>query len=172
MSLTTPNFVQVVGTLADNAQIPRDIEEALILALQYERILRSVRHNDPYIGLIDIFKTPRAFRTCRPRSVENLVDLSSKYLFPLSYEDRPFGRSSTVADIATFKRQFNLFTHGALKNFKSWDHVVVAGGSVLAALAQTAARTDKELLQLYHSESYSAADIDFFLWGMSAEEVS
>lgn len=172
MSLSIPNFIQVVSTLPNDARIPADIEEALALALQYERILRSVRHQDPYVGLIDVFRTPRGFLTCRTRKVENLVDLSAKYLFPLSYEDRPSGVSSIVADMATFKRNFDLFTHGILKRFTSWDRVVVAGGSVLAALLRTTARTYTELLQLYHGESYSAADVDLFLWGMSPEEVS
>lgn len=172
MSLTVPNFIHVVSTLPADACIPADIEEALSLALQYERILRTVRHQDPYVGLIDVFRTPRAFFTCRSRKVENLVDLSAKYLFPLSYEDRPSGFSSIVHDVAAFKRNFDLFTHGVLKQFKNWDHVVVAGGSVLAALVQTTAHTDTELLQLYHHESYSAADVDLFLWGMSPGEVS
>ena len=172
MSLSIPNFIQVVSTLPNDARIPDDIEEALRLSLQYERILRSVRHEDPYVGLINVFQTPREFLTSRPRKVEDLTDLSAKYLFPLSYEDCPSGVSSVVADIATFKKKFDLFTHGVLKRFTNWDHVVVAGGSVLAALVRTTTCTDTELLQLYHSESYSAADVDLFLWGMSPEEVS
>jgi hypothetical protein len=168
------SFIEAVSMLPDNPPIPAAIEEALVPALRFEAALRQHFVNsmlsDPYIGLLDVFDTPSRFRTSRPRTFDNATDHNASYLFP---QDQHIGGSpSCVADMASFVKRWTLFSHGVLEQFSDWDNVVVAGGSVLAALAQNTAETDNELRKLYFNDPYSMADVDIFLWGLSPIEVS
>ncbi|KAF8194925.1 hypothetical protein BJ912DRAFT_923825 [Pholiota molesta] len=166
------NFIEAVNMLPDNPPVPTAIEEALVPALRFETALRQhFAHStlsDPYIGLIDVFDTPSRFRTSRHRKFDDATDQNAIYLFP--QDQRIGGSPSCVADMASFVKRWSIFTHGVLEKFLDWDNVVVAGGSVLAALVQTTAQTDNELRKLYFSGPYSMADVDIFLWGLSPIE--
>jgi hypothetical protein len=171
------DFIHAVTILPESPLPSQDaLEEALEPALRYENRLRTHFVNntltDSYIGLINVFDTASRFRQSRPRALDDAEDLNTHHLFPLSHQSRRVdGSPSCVNDMAAFKKNWNLFTYGVLENFMTWDHVIVAGGSVVAALVHTDTHTDKELLEVYHSDAYASADVDMFLWGLSPSEV-
>lgn len=174
MSATTQDFIHAFTAMSIRPS-PEIVMEATAPALHLENLLRQQlvpqSHLDPYFGLIDVFDTSTQFRKFRP-VVHREWDQRAHRLFSSpSQGARAAGNSSCVADYPTFLKNWELFTYGVLKGFSSWDNVVVAGGSVLACLAQTSAQTDRELHALYQSDAFSSADIDLFLWGLSPTEV-
>ncbi|KAJ3508455.1 hypothetical protein NLJ89_g5742 [Agrocybe chaxingu] len=156
-SPTVLNFIQTIDALPVGPQSATDFENALRLALEFEKLLclhfAWEKVPDIHTGLIDV--------------------LHNKYLIPLSLSDRrPNGSPSTVASIEEFKENWNLFTHGVLQSLTNWDNMIVTGGSVLAALVPIKAATDREKLKIYHSVNamYNSSDINIFLWGLKPGE--
>ncbi len=177
MSATaTEDFIHAFSVMQFQPS-PETVTAATTPAMHFETLLRRnmvpQSQLDPYLGLIDVFDTSSNFRKCRPRTVPFEWDIQAHRLFAHSQYDRPVaGSPSCVDGYTSFQRNWNIFTHGVLKNFNEWDNVVVAGGSVLACLVPPqSATTDRDLHELYQSDAYSSADIDLFLWGLSPPQV-
>ncbi|KDR65571.1 hypothetical protein GALMADRAFT_38121, partial [Galerina marginata CBS 339.88] len=95
----------------------------------------------------------------------------------------PRGREAIVPDIATFKRNWEIFTHGILANI-NWSGIIAAGGSVqacflvcfLADLSSEALfpyRPLQIILRLYHSpaEVLAGFDIDAACFAFDGNKV-
>lgn len=160
------------------------LNEALQPSLDDEAELRklyatdktNVRLNDPLVGLVDVFNAPADIRTTRARVVKDDQDLSAKYVMPLSETNRrKEGAASMVNDLEEFQKNWSIFTEGSLSQLLDWNNVVAAGGSVLACLAplsDAAKESKRSIRKYYHSVAYPTSDVDLFLWGMNAEQVS
>ncbi|KAJ7123967.1 hypothetical protein C8R43DRAFT_958870 [Mycena crocata] len=101
---------------------------------------------DPYGGLLDVFEAPVDIRSTRARVVnaEDETDLSAH--------------------------------EGSLSQLQlgDWDNVVAAGGAVLACLtplSEEARVSKRSTRKYYHSAAYPTSDVDFFLWGMTPEQI-
>ena len=137
---------------------------------------QNARIANPYVGLVDIFAAPKAIRTTRARVVGGKEELSSKYVMPIAEMNRrKEGSHSVVDDLEQFKKNWAIFSEGTLVQLLDWNNVVAAGGSVLACLTpldEDQKATRRSIRKYYHSQVYSTSDIDLFLWGLTAEQVS
>lgn len=160
------------------------LDEVLQPSLDDEAELRKLfatdktnaRLDDPLVGLVDIFHAPDSIRTTRARVAQDDKDLSAKYVMPLSEVNRrKEGAPSVVHDIEEFKKNWAIFTEGSLSQLLDWNNVVAAGGAVLACLnplSDATKESKRSIRKYYHSAAYPTSDVDLFLWGMDAEQVS
>lgn len=136
----------------------------------------NARLSDPYVGLVNVFSAPAEIRTTRERIIIDEVDLSAKYVMPLSSDKRrKEGAPSMADDIEEFKKNWSIFSEGSLSQLLDWNNVVVAGGSVLACLLpvpEDSKVSKRAMRKYYHSAAYPTSDIDIFLWGLTPEQVS
>lgn len=95
---------------------------------------------------------------------------------PIQEDDRrKEGSPAMVADLEEFKKNWAIFTEGSLSQLIDWNNVVASGGSVLACLTplENEHKTSKRAIRkFYHSNAYPTSDVDIFLWGLTAEQVS
>ncbi|KAH3766016.1 ankyrin repeat protein [Pelomyxa schiedti] len=107
---------------------------------------------DPYLLLTNIYENSHKYvYEAMDPDEEAVPKLFSKLKQP-----RPIGEPSIVPQ-STFKKNWEDFTCGIL-NGMNWEHVFVAGGSVLACLQPNGMETAK------------GSDIDLFLWGLASDE--
>lgn len=116
MSRTSPQgqaFIDRVVALPAGPGVTDQLHQALSPSLQQESDWRKLwatdRNNttlqNPYLGLIDVFDAPVDIRTTRARVVADQVDLSAKYVMPVSEVNRrKEGTLCTVADMEEFKK--------------------------------------------------------------------
>src|SRR5262245_32760225 len=106
-------FLQRVASLPSGPCI--SLNSALKPSLDDEAELRRLfatdktnsRLSDPHVGLVDVFDAPSSIRTTRARFVKDEVDLSAKYVMPLSEASRrKEGDPAMVADLEEFKRNW------------------------------------------------------------------
>lgn len=179
----------------------RAIDDILLPTTQAEERLRRLfaqdqqnplLRNDLYIGLFDVFSVSPEIRRIRLRSRDTMnisyrgsddrsFSFAPDHLFALKPDlIRKDGEPCTVRSIDEFRSNWEIFTHGALKHLRDWNNIVVAGGAVVACLTppqaprpgSSAHTSDVRTNNLYQSESFNGSDIDLFLWGLNAEEVS
>lgn len=133
------------------------------------------RLSDTHVGLVDVFAAPEDIRTTCARVVEDDIDLSAKYVMPLSEaRRRKEGEPAIVTSLDEFKKNWAIFTEGSLSQLLDWNNVVAAGGSVLACLAplpESATASKRAVRKHYHTEVYPSSDVDLFLYGMTPEQV-
>jgi len=185
MSQPTPEtdaFIRRIEALTTGPGV--SLDRVLQPSLDEEAELRKLFANDrqnarianPYVGLVDIFTAPKAIRTTRARVVGGQEDSPSKYVMPIAEMNRrEEGSPSVVDDLEQFKKNWAIFSEGTLVQLLDWDNVVAAGGSVLACLTpldENQKATRRSIRKYYHSQVYSTSDIDLFLWGLTAEQVS
>lgn len=162
------------GVKLDDALAPSIEEET-----QLRRLFATDRSNpriaDPYVGLVDIFAAPAAVRTTRARVISNEADKNAQYVLPLEDDARrKEGEPSTAVDMDEFRRNWAIFTEGALSQLTDWSNVIAAGGSVLGCLLplpEYARESKRTVRKFYHSAAYPTSDIDLFLYGMTPEQV-
>ena len=134
------------------------------------------RLSDPHVGLVDVFKAPPIIRTTRARVVKDDVDLSARYIMPLSdTKRRKEGDPAMAADLDEFKRNWSIFTENSLSQLFDWNNVVAAGGAVLACLTplpESAKVSKRAIRKYFHSVAYPTSDVDLFLWGLTPEQVN
>lgn len=163
------------GISLDNALQPSLDDEAELRRL-FATDKTNARLKDPFVGLVDIFAAPPVIRTTRARIIKDDVDLSRKYVMPLSVDNRrKEGTPSMVENIEEFKKNWSVFTEGSLSQLFDWSNVIAAGGAVLASLTplpDIAKESKRSMRKFYHSAAYPSSDVDLFLWGMDAEQVS
>ncbi|PPQ75821.1 hypothetical protein CVT26_001238 [Gymnopilus dilepis] len=178
ISRAVDRFIQGLTSLPTNQSMDDILQEALDAERHMRLLFGSDPHNpelqDLFIGLIDVFSLNPAVRRSRARTTLDRRELSRDYLFPVKAQyRRPNMMPSTVPDMKTFRKHWELFTHGALSKMrpKDWQNIVAAGGSVLACLApQQPAIPMRDMQKIFQSEPYAASDIDLFIWGLSPEE--
>ncbi|KAJ2935498.1 hypothetical protein H1R20_g1596, partial [Candolleomyces eurysporus] len=175
-----PDLQEVADTFVNNVQnLPPgpgvSLDGPLAAALQAEGKLRSLFvHNrvnpvlsDPYIGLVNIFNAPADIRVTRARIIRDENDLKSKYVLPVGRGlRRSEGSPAMVNNFEEFMTNWNTFTNGSLARMK-WDNVIVAGGAVQACLAPGLVL---DPLPWYYFPQHRGADVDVFLYGMTAKQ--
>jgi hypothetical protein len=63
--------------------------------------------NDPYIGIIDIFKGPDSIRTTKARVIKGEKDLNAHHVFPVQENARrATGQPSMVSSIEEFQKNW------------------------------------------------------------------
>jgi len=181
----TPEIDQFVERIVKLPEGPgTSLDEALKPCIEQETELRKLfatdrqntRLDNPHVGLVDVFQAPQALRTTRARIVADPVDLTAKYVMPLA-EDirREEGAPCIVNDLDEFKKNWAIFTEGSLSQLIDWNNVVAAGGSVLACLTPLSeghTKSKRAMRKFYHNTAYPTSDVDLFLWGLDAEQVS
>jgi hypothetical protein len=175
-------FLQRIASLPSGPGI--SLNNALQPSLDDEAELRRLfatektnsRLNDSHVGLVDIFDAPPFIRTTRMRVVKDEVDLSAKYVMPLSEANRrKEGDPAMVADLEEFKRNWGVFTEGSLSQLSDWNNVVAAGGAVLACLCplpESAKVSKRATRKYFHGSAFPTSDVDLFLWGLTPEQVN
>jgi hypothetical protein len=163
------------GVSLDNVLKP-SIEDEAELRRLWATDRTNARLSDLYVGLVDVFAAPDDIRKARARVVADDEDLAAKYVMPLEGDKRKAeGAPTMVADLDEFKKNWAIFTEGSLSQLLDWDHVVAAGGSVLACLAPLDEKnkvSKRAIRKHYHGAAYPTSDVDLFLWGLTPEEVS
>ncbi|CDO72005.1 hypothetical protein BN946_scf184943.g40 [Trametes cinnabarina] len=183
-----PQTVEAQAFLARIAQLsqgPGQIEpllRALQPSLDDEADLRRlfarekdhVRLKNPYVGLVDIFDAPADIRTTRARVVASEDELDVRYILPLSDKKRrKDGDPAMVSTLDDFKKNWAIFSEGALSQLTDWSNMVVAGGSVQACLSplpESAKTSKRAMRKYYHNIAFPTSDVDVFLYGLTPEQ--
>lgn len=166
--------------ISENADKP--MVEIMEPYRKYEAELRNVfaqdRQNpaldDPHINVLPLFTNDTSLITTRARKLETeSEDEKSKYIMALPDEQRrAHGSPATVASLAEFQKNFNLFSESSLSEL-DWSNVVAAGSSVINCLLPVPAAFNinkRKLREYYHEKFCPASDVDLFLYGLTHEE--
>ena len=178
-------FLKELSTLPSGPEGHSRLDNILTPALQAEEQLRTlfaVRSkdqldpqilSDPFIGLVDLFAIDPSTLLTRERNVQG-SNFDAHFIFPLDGKHRRHdGVPSTVDTLQQFYQNWHMFSFGSLSKLTNWSNIIVAGGSVLACLSPGfPVPKGKDLMDVYQSDTYRISDIDVFLWGLSAEQVS
>lgn len=178
-------FLKRLNALPDTPGI--DLASAIKPSLEDEEALRRLfatdRANDrlsnPVVGLVDVFgENTDRIKKIHARQINEPADRDRHHLMPLDDKiRRKDGDLSMAGSLEDFKARWAIFSEGALSSLTDWSNVVVAGGSVLACLAPLppevlAHGSKRAIRKYYHSEAFPASDVDLFIYGLSAEQVS
>ncbi|KAF7970991.1 hypothetical protein HWV62_22493 [Athelia sp. TMB] len=131
--------------------------------------------SDPYVGLIDLYSAPLCTRSVHAREFDPLDfdGLSSSYVLPLSAnERRKSGELAVAASFPDFLETWGFFTENLLKDIE-WSNVIAAGGSVancITPLPDQARGSPRKMRDFLHHDAYPTADVDLFLYGLTACE--
>ncbi|KAJ7058898.1 ankyrin repeat protein [Mycena amicta] len=180
MATTSPHaqaFIQRVidlpggpGVQLDGVLQPSLDDEAELRRL-FAQDKTNPRLDDPLVGLVDVFAAPAAIRTGRARIPKDDEERSRQYVMPLAKDTRrQDGEPTMVADIDEFKRNWAVFTEGALSQLLDWNNIVAVGGAVVACVSPLPETAKRSVRRYYHSKAYPSSDIDLFLWGLSPEQ--
>ncbi|PWN49381.1 hypothetical protein IE53DRAFT_388417 [Violaceomyces palustris] len=171
-------------------QIPVDkpIDPALGPAIARETELRKLFAqtckgssvlDDPHVGLVNVFSfenSPNSGPVMDPWRIHDRAIPSSdpQVVCKLEGDLRlKTGDAATCGSMAKFKKNFSIFTEDSLSQIQDWSNIVVAGGSVLAALAPLPAgksESRRSIRKYYTEGAYCASDVDLFIYGLNQEE--
>ena len=185
-SLTTSHsqsFISGLKALAQDAPLSQLIQPALGGELEQRKRYAASQPLPPrgdsdkdtvadlHGGLVDVFASGLTeVLKVRPRSDPD----EAHYAFETPERfNIAQGQSAVCPDLDTFKKRFLIFSEGALSQLKDWSNVIVAGGSVLAALAPLpvqATTSRRQIRKFYHEEAYASSDVDLFLYGLTPEQ--
>ncbi|KAH7108180.1 ankyrin [Auriculariales sp. MPI-PUGE-AT-0066] len=163
------------------------IPDALKPALEHEAVLRKAFAGEraalpksPYAGLVDVFADGTAhLRHAVAREIKVDADRDAQHVLPVPDDlRRKTGDLAMAESIEEFRKVFSVFSEGTLGQLGAgpWPNVVVAGGSVLAALlplpSTVKEQGSKRALRKYFHEdaSWASSDVDLFLWGLTPDQ--
>ncbi|KAM0251165.1 hypothetical protein ACHAP5_001762 [Fusarium lateritium] len=160
----------------------KPIAEILEPYRQYEANLRTVyaqdRQNpileDPHLNVVPLFTEDTKLITTHARNLEaESEEEKSKYIMALPDDKRrPHDSPATVADLAEFQKNFNIFSESSMADM-DWSNVVAAGSSVVNCLLPVPKEfntTKRKLREYYHEKYCPASDVDLFLYGLNHEQ--
>ncbi|CAZ82771.1 unnamed protein product [Tuber melanosporum] len=145
--------------------------------IEYETALRAYFAQAPDhqfvkgdVNLISLFEDGNdSLLKIRGRKLDESPEEQKRYVMPLGEKDRKSdGEPALVSSLENFKKNFAIFSEGALMNL-DWSHVVAAGSSVLTPLLCTPEEQGKSmrlLREYYHDIIAPASDIDLFIYGI------
>ena len=168
------------------SHIAQNPEKSLVDIIEpyrkYEAHLRSVYAqdrqnpilNDPYLNVVPLFTENTKLITTRARDLASeSEEEKSKYIMALPDDKRrPHGSPATVADMAEFQKNFNVFSETSLAEI-DWNNVVAAGSSVVNCLLPVPPEfktTKRKLREYYHEKFCPASDVDLFLYGLTHDQ--
>ncbi|KAI5121628.1 hypothetical protein M0805_001157 [Coniferiporia weirii] len=163
------------GVSLDSVLAPSIKDESELRRL-YAQDRQNTRLANPYIGLVSLFDAPDSagIRSTRPRVIQTEDDRIAKHLFPLPDDRRrKDGELCVVETLDEFRKNWAIFTEGALSQLTDWNNVIAAGGSVLGCLlpiSQANKESRRTMRKYFHSSAYPTSDIDLFLWGLNPEQ--
>lgn len=148
------------GKINDNLKMQDDFYRRLFASDRNHPIL-----NNPHLNLLDPFDPKVQSFLCYTKP--DLEEAATPHLFPQQVLREGPAICSSIDD---FKTTFDVFSSGQLR-FIDWNNVMLAGGSVFAALVPTpgGVRLDDYFLE---SPMYRGADIDLFLYDLTVEEAN
>ncbi|KAG0637417.1 hypothetical protein HOY80DRAFT_972987 [Tuber brumale] len=144
---------------------------------EYETALRAYFAQAPDhqfvkgdVNLVSLFEDGNdSLLKIRGRKLDESPEEQKRYVMPLSEKDRKSnGEPALVSSLEDFKKNFAIFSEGALMNL-DWSHVVAAGSSVLTPLLRTPEKQGKSmrlLREYYHDNIAPASDVDLFIYGI------
>ena len=165
------------GAILDPVLAPSVQDETEIRQL-FAQDRQHPRLSNPYVGVVSVFEAPTAsgIHATRARVIKDEDDAAAKYVFPLPQEKRrKEGEPCMVESLEDFQKNWAVFTEGSLVQLTDWSNVVAAGGSVLGCLLplpKADRETKRTMRKFYHSSAYPTSDVDLFIWGLNAEQVS
>jgi len=144
-------FVQRTAAATDHASFGN----ALGPALEHEAVLRKAYAGDrsalpqsPYAGLVDLYDDGCNHLTrTLAREIKSDEDRDARYVMPVTDGQRRNSGSLAMQDsLEDFRKVFNIFSEGTLGQLGSgpWSNVIVAGGSVLAALLPLSDKVEEQ----------------------------
>ncbi|KAI5121629.1 hypothetical protein M0805_001158 [Coniferiporia weirii] len=163
------------GVSLDSVLAPSVKDESELRHL-YAQDRQNTRLANPYIGLVSLFDAPDSagIRSTRARVIQTEDDRTAKHLFPLNSDRRrKDGEPCVVETLDEFRKNWAIFTEGALSQLTDWNNVIAAGGSVLGCLlpiSQANKESRRTMRKYFHSSAYPTSDIDLFLWGLNPEQ--
>ncbi|KAF3909580.1 hypothetical protein AA313_de0205684 [Arthrobotrys entomopaga] len=174
---------QFLSHLAKNEGKP--VRELLQPYLEYESKLRSLFAQDPSnaaladntVGLVPIYGGSGLESTIKiqARNLEaESPEEKSKYLMELDEKVRKKNGERAIVDFDEFKKNFTVFSEGALQNL-DWTNIIAAGSSVLTPLLHVPdehKRTKRSLRDWYHDKLAPSSDVDLFIYGTKDEQVA
>ncbi|XRM43420.1 hypothetical protein ABZX51_006597 [Aspergillus tubingensis] len=106
----------------------------------------------------------------RARDISSESSMTKEqYIMPLKEEHRrPNGSPAVVPTLNEFRKNFNVFSEGALSDM-DWSNVVVAGSAVVTCLLPVPEKyrdSKRSLREYYHEKIAPASDVDMFLYGL------
>ncbi|KAK6542483.1 hypothetical protein TWF694_006436 [Orbilia ellipsospora] len=174
------SFLTYVTSKVDSNEPLREIIQPY---LKYESKLRALFAQDPsnvaladnVVGLVPIYDGQEAAIKIQARDLEaESEDNRSKYLMALDKKMRKTTGKRAIVDQEEFKRNFDIFTEGALIGL-DWTNIVAAGSSVLTPILPVPKKykkNKKTLRDYYHGVFAPTSDIDLFIYGTKDEEVA
>lgn len=129
---------------------------------------------DPHLNVLPLFTNDTSLITTRARDLEaESEEEKSRYIMALPDDKRrPHASPATVANLADFQKNFNVFSESSLVDM-DWNNVVAAGSSVVNCLLPVPKEfntTKRKLREYYHEKFCPASDVDLFLYGLTHDE--
>ncbi|KAF3936886.1 hypothetical protein ABW19_dt0206096 [Dactylella cylindrospora] len=178
LPVETADFISYV---TDNSDKP--LRELIKPYLEYESKLRGLFAQDPSnnqladntIGLVPVYTGNEADIKVRARNLEaESEEEKAKYLMELDDKKRKKDGERAIVDFDEFKKNFAVFSEGALQNL-DWTNIVAAGSSVLTPIIpvpEEHKQTKRALRDYYHEKLAPTSDVDLFIYGTKDEEVA
>ncbi|EPS41484.1 hypothetical protein H072_4612 [Dactylellina haptotyla CBS 200.50] len=153
--------------------------------LEYESKLRALFAQDPSnaaladntVGLVPIYGDSglESAIKVQARNLEaETPETKSKYLMELDEKVRKKNGDRAIVDFDEFKKNFAIFSEGALQNL-DWTNIIAAGSSVLTPILpvpQEQKATKRSLRDWYHEKIAPSSDVDLFIYGTKDEDVA
>eukprot|EP00697_Spironema_sp_BW2_P015776 gnl/Spiro4/6750_TR3486_c0_g1_i1.p1 gnl/Spiro4/6750_TR3486_c0_g1~~gnl/Spiro4/6750_TR3486_c0_g1_i1.p1 ORF type:complete len:1979 (+),score=693.93 gnl/Spiro4/6750_TR3486_c0_g1_i1:115-5937(+) len=120
---------------------------------------------NPYVNLLPVHQNMDVFKFAQQYPEEAAVPK----VMPLA-KRQPVG-TPCVVSADEFRNNLDIFTESQFKKL-NWDHIFMAGGSVLAALMPIPPpynESDQTRRKYYHEVSYRSSDVDLFIYGLDEE---
>ncbi|KAF3917841.1 hypothetical protein ABW20_dc0105725 [Dactylellina cionopaga] len=169
--------------IAENKDKP--VRDLIPPYLEYESKLRSLFAQDPSnvvladntIGLVPLFTGTglEANIKIQARDLETeSKEEKATYLMELDEKVRKKNGERAIVDFDEFKKNFTLFSEGALQNL-DWTNIIAAGSSVLTPLLpipEEHQQTKRSMRAWYHEKLAPSSDVDLFIYGTKDEEVA
>lgn len=116
-----------------------------------------------YIPFLSVFNDRHRFQF----EIDNYESSTDCLLF--RKDPRPT-QGFSVVNAETFIQQFDVFTEGMFRQFKNWNNIIIAGGSIAACLLpipEEYSKTREGMGNYYHEIAYKGSDIDIFFYGLT-----
>ncbi|KAK6354803.1 hypothetical protein TWF696_003936 [Orbilia brochopaga] len=174
----TASFLTYVAQNKDQS-----VRELIKPYLEYESKLRTLFAQNPShsaladntVGLVPIYTGDETNVRVQARNLEaESPELSSQYIMELDEKLRKKDGEPAIVGFDEFKKNFAVFSEGALHNL-DWTGVVAAGSSVLTPILPVPEKdrqTKRALRDYYHERLAPTSDIDLFIYGTKDEEVA
>ncbi|KAK8812344.1 hypothetical protein WA158_007578 [Blastocystis sp. Blastoise] len=132
---------------------------------------KAALSNVSYLKEKDLFLVPAyANEDCFVFKKEMVNSNAENVMFPLKKPRKD--NQLMISTKAEFQRNWNIFTE-RLFEYLDWDHLFVAGGSVLGCVLKVPNGADKDyrtLRHYYHEDVYSGSDLDLYIYGLNEDE--